>query len=42
VRWNVPDEVVTARSHMLLRVELDEGPYITDVGFGGMTLTAYI
>jgi N-hydroxyarylamine O-acetyltransferase len=40
VRWNVPDEVVTARGHMLLRVELDEGPYIADVGFGGLTLTA--
>jgi N-hydroxyarylamine O-acetyltransferase len=40
VRWSVPDEVITARSHMLLRVELDEGPYIADVGFGGLTLTA--
>ena len=40
VRWNVPDEVITARSHMLLRVELDEGPFIADVGFGGLTLTA--
>jgi N-hydroxyarylamine O-acetyltransferase len=40
VRWNVPDEVVTARGHMLLRVELDEGTYVADVGFGGLTLTA--
>ena len=40
VRWNVPDEVLTARGHMLLRVELDEGSYIADVGFGGLTLTA--
>lgn len=40
VRWNVPDEVITARGHMLLRVDLDEGPYIADVGFGGLTLTA--
>lgn len=40
VRWNVPDEVITARSHMLLRVELDDGPFIADVGFGGLTLTA--
>lgn len=40
VRWNVPDEIITARSHMLLRVELDDGPYIADVGFGGLTLTA--
>jgi N-hydroxyarylamine O-acetyltransferase len=25
---------------VLLRVEFDEGPYIADVGFGGLTLTA--
>jgi N-hydroxyarylamine O-acetyltransferase len=40
VRWNVPAGVVTARSHMLLLVKLDEGDYIADVGFGGLTLTA--
>ena len=40
VRWNVPDEVVTARGHMLLRVDLDAQPYLVDVGFGGLTLTA--
>lgn len=40
VRWNVPEEIITALSHMLLRVELDDGPHIADVGFGGMTLTA--
>lgn len=40
VRWNVPDHVVTARSHMLLRVILPEGDWIADVGFGGLTLTA--
>ena len=40
VRWNVPAGVVTARSHMLLLVELDEGHHIADVGFGGLTLTA--
>src|SRR5262245_11067045 len=39
VRWNVPDEVVTARGHMLLRVELDGQTYLADVGFGGLTLT---
>jgi N-hydroxyarylamine O-acetyltransferase len=39
VRWNVPDELVTARGHMLLRVELDEQTYLADVGFGGLTLT---
>lgn len=40
VRWNVPDEVVTARGHMLLRVELDGQTYLADAGFGGLTLTA--
>ncbi len=40
VRWNVPDDVVTARGHMLLRVELDRQTYLADVGFGGLTLTA--
>lgn len=40
VRWNVPDGVVTARGHMLLRVELDRQAYLADVGFGGLTLTA--
>ena len=40
VRWNVPDHVVTPRSHMLLRVSLPGGDYIADVGFGGLTLTA--
>lgn len=40
VRWNVPEGVVTPRSHMLMRVKLPEGDYIADVGFGGLTLTA--
>ena len=40
VRWNVPDEVVTARGHMLLRVDIDGQAYLADVGFGGLTLTA--
>ena len=40
VLWNAPEGVVRARSHMLLRVDdLDGGPYIADVGFGGLTLT---
>jgi N-hydroxyarylamine O-acetyltransferase len=40
VRWNVPAERVSPRSHMLLRVRLPEGDFIADVGFGGLTLTA--
>lgn len=40
VRRQVPPAMETARSHMLLRVDLPEGPYIADVGFGGLTPTA--
>jgi N-hydroxyarylamine O-acetyltransferase len=40
VRWNVPAEAVTARGHMLLRVEVEGQAYVADVGFGGLTLTA--
>jgi len=40
VRWNVAPGVVTARSHMLLRVNVEGRDYIADVGFGGQTLTA--
>ncbi len=40
VTWNAPDDLVRARSHMLLRIDgLDAGPHIADVGFGGLTLT---
>jgi len=36
VRWGMPAEVErTQQSHLLLRIELDEGPYLADVGFGG-------
>jgi len=40
VLWNVPEGTVRSRSHMLLLVDLDEGRYVADVGFGGLTLTA--
>jgi N-hydroxyarylamine O-acetyltransferase len=40
VLWNRPMDAVTARTHMLLLIELPEGPFIADVGFGGPTLTA--
>jgi len=39
VLWNQPEDAITARSHMLLRVELDGQSWLVDVGFGGMTLT---
>jgi N-hydroxyarylamine O-acetyltransferase len=40
VLWNIPEGIVTARGHMLLLVEIDRQRFITDVGFGGLTLTA--
>ena len=40
VRWNVPPNVMTARSHCLMQVTLEGERYIADVGFGGLTLTA--
>jgi N-hydroxyarylamine O-acetyltransferase len=39
VLWNMPEGAVTPRGHMLLLVELDEGRYVADVGFGGLALT---
>lgn len=39
VRWNAPPGVVTARSHMLMRVMAEGEPHIADVGFGGQSLT---
>lgn len=40
VHWNVAPDVVRARTHMLLRVELDGASFVVDAGFGGRTLTA--
>ena len=40
VLWGQPEDAITARSHMLLRIELGGRIYIADVGFGGLTLTA--
>ncbi|MDO8837748.1 MAG: arylamine N-acetyltransferase [Parvibaculum sp.] len=42
VRWMAPENADTARSHMLMRVELPEGPFVADVGFGGLTMTGPI
>jgi N-hydroxyarylamine O-acetyltransferase len=42
VLWNMDEDAVTPRSHMLLRVELPEGPAIVDVGFGGAVLTGVL
>ena len=40
VLWGQSEDAITARSHMLLRVEHDGRTCIADVGFGGLTLTA--
>ena len=40
VRYGTPPDVVTPRSHRLMRVETPEGTAFADVGFGGLTLTA--
>jgi N-hydroxyarylamine O-acetyltransferase len=40
VTWGQPAGFIGPRTHMLLRVELPEGSYLADVGFGGLTPTA--
>jgi N-hydroxyarylamine O-acetyltransferase len=40
VVYNLPDDVVLPRTHMLIRIDLEGQAYIADVGFGGLTLTA--
>jgi N-hydroxyarylamine O-acetyltransferase len=39
VLWGATSDTIGPRSHMLLLVDLNGGPYVADVGFGGMTLT---
>jgi N-hydroxyarylamine O-acetyltransferase len=39
VLWAASEDAITRRSHMLLRVDLQGEIFITDVGFGGQTLT---
>jgi N-hydroxyarylamine O-acetyltransferase len=39
VLWGQPDDAITPRGHMLLRIELDGKNYVADVGFGGLTQT---
>jgi N-hydroxyarylamine O-acetyltransferase len=40
VRWQIPPERSTPRSHMILRVAADHEQWIVDVGFGSIGLTA--
>lgn len=39
VLWGQPEGAITARTHMLLRVEADGKSWLADVGFGGNTPT---
>lgn len=39
VLWGQPEDAITPRTHMLLRIDLDGRAYLADVGFGGQTLT---
>ncbi len=41
VVWRLPpDKPPNPRNHMLLKIDLDEGPFIADVGFGGLLFAA--
>jgi N-hydroxyarylamine O-acetyltransferase len=40
VLWYAGDDAVTPRTHLLLRVDLDDAAYVADVGFGVQTPTA--
>ncbi|MBA4137709.1 MAG: arylamine N-acetyltransferase [Opitutus sp.] len=40
VRWQIPREVVPARTHLFLRVHFPEGDWMADVGLGAASLTA--
>lgn len=40
VLWNRPEDTVSARTHMVLTVNIEGQTYLADAGFGGMTLTA--
>ncbi|WP_244817133.1 arylamine N-acetyltransferase [Caballeronia sp. Lep1P3] len=40
VLWGRDASATPPRTHMLLVVETDEGAFVADVGFGGMTLSA--
>ncbi|CAB3751543.1 arylamine N-acetyltransferase family protein [Paraburkholderia humisilvae] len=40
VLWRRDPHAVTARSHTVLRIDIDGEPWIADAGFGAITLTA--
>lgn len=42
VRWQRPREFTPPRTHLFLRVDFRDGPWLADVGIGGMSLTSPI
>ena len=42
VVWNMDPETVTARTHMVLRVDLADGPVLIDCGFGSAVPTGVL
>lgn len=42
VRWQRPRDFTPPRTHVFLRVELEQGSWLADVGVGGLSLTAAI
>jgi N-hydroxyarylamine O-acetyltransferase len=39
VIWNQPEDKITSRTHMVLLITIEGVNYLSDVGFGGQTLT---
>jgi N-hydroxyarylamine O-acetyltransferase len=39
VIWNQPEDKITSRTHMVLLITIEGKNYVSDVGFGGQTLT---
>lgn len=39
-RWKIPRDVTPPRTHLFLRVHFADGDWLTDVGFGGSSLSA--
>ncbi|HEY4248403.1 MAG TPA: arylamine N-acetyltransferase [Lacunisphaera sp.] len=42
VRWQHPRDFIPPRTHLFLRVTIAGEPWLTDVGFGGISLTSAI
>jgi N-hydroxyarylamine O-acetyltransferase len=42
VRWQIPRDIMPARTHLFLRVHLPEGDWLADVGMGSASLTGAV